>query len=401
MDYQNLRFLQDTFLHTQKISSWTLSNDSQLLYTNCPEQGFFYSLYILGECGETIRTHFAESDKPILAADGIGFVWIAVKQKAEGTEQIPVTHLLGPVFITEMTETHLRTRLRKLRATPDFEERLLKIVREVPTVNNGMALAYAAMLHYCINQETVSREEIILKNDRIEKEEEAVWGETNWHGTWVAEQRFFQSMIEGRYNGIQELSSGRVGRIADGDPLRQAKNEMIVFSVFCSRGAIMGGVSSEGALNLSDFFLQSIERAETVPTVYELGARMHRAFIERVQLAKANEKRSPLVRSCVSYVQTHILERIRVRDIAAEAGYTENYISRTFKAEMGYSLFDYINRQKIETAKTILRDTTISIAELSDRLSFSNPSYFIAVFKKVTGMTPGEYLGNTGKHPDK
>ena len=126
----------------------------------------------------------------------------------------------------------------------------------------------------------------------------------------------------------------------------------------------------------------------------QIGAVMHRAFIDRVRIAKANQERSPLVRACVDYVETHIFERIRVKDIADEAGYTENYISRCFKAEMGLSLFEYINQQKIETAKAILKDNTISIAELSDRLSFSNPSYFSAVFKKVTGLTPVEYQRN-------
>lgn len=34
----------------------------------------------------------------------------------------------------------------------------------------------------------------------------------------------------------------------------------------------------------------------------------------------------------------------------------------------------------------------ITLAELSDHLSFSNPSYFTSVFRKITGQTPGRYL---------
>lgn len=391
MEYQNLRFLQDTFLRTQKIYSWTLTAEDQLLYCNCPEQEFFWNLFMLGDCSPAIRSHFEQSEIPILASDSIGFVWIAVRQRPEDGQQVSLIHLLGPVFISDVTETHLRQRLRKLRATPEFEERLLRLIHEVPVVLNNTALSFAGMLHYCVNEETIHQESIVLWNDPSVREEEIAWGDTRWHGTWIGEQRFFKSVTEGRYDGLRELASGRVGDIGGGDPLRQAKNEMIVFSVLCSRGAILGGVSSEGALNLEDYFIQLAEAAETVPEVQQIGAAMHRAFIDRVRIAKANQDRSPLVRACVDYVETHIFKRIRVSDIAAEAGYTDNYISRSFKAEMGMSLFEYINQQKIEVAKTILKDNTISIAELSDRLSFSNPSYFSAVFKKITGLTPVEY----------
>lgn len=391
MEYQNLRFLQDTFLNTRHICSWTMTEDFQLLYSNCPEQEFFFNLFAISRCGQTILEHFAQSEMPILAADSIGFVWVAVRQQPEDAEQIPLLQLLGPLFISEMTEAHLRQRLHRLRPTPEQETRMLNLVRPVPTVLTDTAICLAGMLHYCVNAKAIRPDKVAMWNENVEKEEEIAWGDARWHGTWIGEQRFFQSVIEGRYDGIRELSVGRVGEIGGGDPLRQAKNEMIVFSVLCSRAAILGGVSSEGALNLEDYYIQNIEAAETVPEVQYIGGTMHRTYIERVQKARANQNRSPLVKACAEYVETHILERIRVKEIADEIGYTENYISRVFKKEMGVSLFEYINRRKIEAAKMILDNSNISIAELSDRLSFANPSYFSAVFKKMTGQTPVEY----------
>ena len=123
----------------------------------------------------------------------------------------------------------------------------------------------------------------------------------------------------------------------------------------------------------------------------QISGAMHQAFIERVQNAKKNQDRIPPVRACTEYVETNVLNRIRVKDIADEIGYTENYISSVFKAEMGMSLLEYVNRRKIEMAKQIMDNNTIPIAEISDRLAFSNPGYFSAMFKKVTGMTPSEY----------
>lgn len=97
------------------------------------------------------------------------------------------------------------------------------------------------------------------------------------------------------------------------------------------------------------------------------------------------------VRACMDYVDTHILEKISLTSMAQEVGYSDHYISRKFKSETGESLVDYNNRQKVQLAKIILKDTKLSVTETSDRLAFSSPSYFSSVFKKQAGVSPAEY----------
>ncbi len=391
MEYQKLRFLQEVFISTQQVYAWTMTEENQLLFSNCPEEEYFWNLFRLSGCCESIHEHFTGSKVPILAADSIGFVWIAVRQLPEAEESIPLLQVLGPVFLSAVTETHLHRHLIHIRSTPEQESRLLEMVRLVPTIPLDTALRLSCMLHYCVNSDTILPEMVAIQNPEMEKNE-SEWSDSRWHGSWVGEQRFFQSVMEGRAEGLREFAGGQVGDIGGGDPLRQAKNEIIVLSVLCSRAAMLGGVSEEGALNLEDFYIRQVEAARTVPETRQIGYVMHQDYIERVQRAKKNQDQSMLVRACTEYVETHILERIRVKDIAGEIGYTENYISSSFKMEMGVSLLEYINRRKIEMAMRILDSTVISIAELSDRLAFANPSYFSAVFKKVTGKTPVEYL---------
>ena len=93
----------------------------------------------------------------------------------------------------------------------------------------------------------------------------------------------------------------------------------------------------------------------------------------------------------MDYIQTHIFEKIQLEKMANELGYAAYYLSKRFKAETGISLNDYIKEQKVEQAKLLLSKAGASIAEISDRLCFSSPSYFCAVFKQHTGMAPSEY----------
>ena len=75
-----------------------------------------------------------------------------------------------------------------------------------------------------------------------------------------------------------------------------------------------------------------------------------------------------------------------------------NYLAARFKEETGQSVKDYITEQKIEAARLLLRNSTLDISEISERLNFTNPSYFSAIFKKRMGHTPTEYREAEDRH---
>ena len=390
MEHQNLKFLQDTFFHTQQICSWIITTDMQLLYSNCPEQDFFYKLFLISSCRNAVEKHFTDLHLPLIVSDRTGFVWIAVSGPSE-SGKITLLYLLGPVFTSGITETHVRQVCRKLHLTTETIERLWKFVGNVPMISPNTASCYAGMLHYCVNGKPAPAEDVKIQNERFDHSEEAAWGEVGWHGTWITEQRLFKSIKDGRLVDFRKGATGNIGNIGGGDPIRQAKNEIIVFSVLCSRAAILGGVSSEGSLSMSDYFIQLVEAADTVPEITSIAAEMHQAFVDRVRQAKANSGFSQLVCTCKEYVETHIFEKISLHDLALEVGYNEQYISRKFKSETGESLSDYINGQKVELSKSVLREGRLSVAEIGDRLAFSSPSYFSSVFRKKMGISPAEY----------
>ncbi|MGL5479384.1 MAG: helix-turn-helix domain-containing protein, partial [Clostridium sp.] len=65
-----------------------------------------------------------------------------------------------------------------------------------------------------------------------------------------------------------------------------------------------------------------------------------------------------------------------------------SYFSRLFKKETGKTVISYINEEKIEKAKELLKNTYLPIINISLDLGFDDCGYFIRVFKKATGVTP-------------
>ena len=78
-------------------------------------------------------------------------------------------------------------------------------------------------------------------------------------------------------------------------------------------------------------------------------------------------------------------------DILEEFFYTKSYIIRAFKEEYGITPYNYLLEHKMHTAKSLLRDTAMSISELSNYLGFANAHYFSNFFSKREGISPKEY----------
>ncbi|MFQ9872255.1 MAG: helix-turn-helix domain-containing protein [Oscillospiraceae bacterium] len=70
-----------------------------------------------------------------------------------------------------------------------------------------------------------------------------------------------------------------------------------------------------------------------------------------------------------------------------------------FKEQVGVAPREYINNCRIEAAKELLSTREMPITQVALELNFSSSSYFSAVFKQITGMTPTQYLSRTAALP--
>ena len=90
------------------------------------------------------------------------------------------------------------------------------------------------------------------------------------------------------------------------------------------------------------------------------------------------------------------------QDLLAELAHLNKYyLAHTFQREYGISPITYLNRRRIEESKHMLGNTSYSLAQISELMGFSSPSYFSQCFRKAEGMTPNEYRRQTrqGKRP--
>lgn len=104
---------------------------------------------------------------------------------------------------------------------------------------------------------------------------------------------------------------------------------------------------------------------------------------------------SPKIAQCVKFLRTHPTGNVGIDEAAGLVRKSRAWLTRRFQEEMGQSLGEYQSYLRLQEAKRLLRYSDASLSEIAAGLEFSSQAYFQSMFKKATGMTPGEYRKQT------
>ena len=77
--------------------------------------------------------------------------------------------------------------------------------------------------------------------------------------------------------------------------------------------------------------------------------------------------------------------------MAEECHVTESYFSSLFKRVSGKSLVNYLAQIRVEKAQELIASTEYKLGQIAGAVGHDDYQYFTKVFKKISGVTPGEY----------
>lgn len=104
-----------------------------------------------------------------------------------------------------------------------------------------------------------------------------------------------------------------------------------------------------------------------------------------------NEPSEVLIDNIKSFITENMLYDFSMSDLSTVFNYNKKYLGRLFKSKTGYSIKEYCNNYKIETAKRLLKNSNISVIDASAQAGFNNVTYFNRQFRKHTGQSPMGY----------
>ena len=98
-----------------------------------------------------------------------------------------------------------------------------------------------------------------------------------------------------------------------------------------------------------------------------------------------------LIDNVVSEIREHYMEDISLTSLASKYNVSMARLSEMIKENLKVNFSDYIASLRIQRAKELLRDESLSIQEIAEIVGYNDYFYFTKVFKKVEGISPSKY----------
>lgn len=92
----------------------------------------------------------------------------------------------------------------------------------------------------------------------------------------------------------------------------------------------------------------------------------------------------------VEYIRAHYNEDIRIDELAKLSFLSVSALERRFTKYLGKSPKQFINQVRLERARQLLLETSLSVSEISEQCGFSDKSYFSKQFKKLFTVVPSQ-----------
>jgi AraC-like DNA-binding protein len=113
--------------------------------------------------------------------------------------------------------------------------------------------------------------------------------------------------------------------------------------------------------------------------------------LKRVEMDKDDQKNSTRQHFLLNYIHGHLSDKLGVDTLSRKAHMSRNEFFKWFRLQFGISPLEYINRERIKLAKLLLGNRNTTVTEAAYQCGFTDVNYFVRLFKKSEGITPGTF----------
>lgn len=311
--------------------------------------------------------------------------------------------ILGPCRIEAGDETALRERMRREGLEADALTQALHFCLRVPVISYetlhrlGILLAEQLLeIPQPVPYQNVQykwkpkdQQEILLKSHYGE-----LYKMRQVEQTYADSAAFTEAVKQGNLSLAYAFSGKMQKTVAEmtrnPNPVRNAQNFCIVLNTQLRRAMEECNVHPYRLDQISGEIASDIEKMRTVKATEHLMQEVIRKYCDLAREQHYKDQ-SPMIRLAVTYAKEHLSDNLTVRDTARALLVNADYLSNRFHKEMGLTFTDFVNRERIFQAATLLKRTTLQIQQISAAVGYNNASYFARQFTRWLGISPKQY----------
>jgi len=142
---------------------------------------------------------------------------------------------------------------------------------------------------------------------------------------------------------------------------------------------------------VTNYLLKPVSEEDLENTLSTLRSRLQTMYELPDENAASRLGSEESVRRAIRYMQEHYMEDIDISSLAEYLGFHSAYLTRLFNRYVGEAPLKHLTGIRIEEAKKLLRDTSLSIADVGTRVGYPDQFHFSRTFRKAVGMSPSAF----------
>lgn len=333
-----------------------------------------------------------------------GMAWCAAPVLSDGTLRAslvggPVLMMEPDDFLAGMPQFHTMS----AQDQRDLTEQVNGVSSKLPAEVGHISNLFLSAAHYIGNSSTVllhSGKQQLQQQDIGEQLQSLKSSGAAARYPLETEREMLHAITNGEIDEARRLLNLLLGHIlfATGGDFSRMRARSLELMTLLSRAAADGGGDLEELLYSNQRFLKENDNLNSVQDLIGWLNRVLENYSALVFALPDVQYRNTICKA-LNYIRQHCADNLTMTDVAEHVGFSPSYFSKLFKTEMGVTFSGFLNGMRVEQSKAMLRDNQLSMNEICERLGFEEQSYFIKVFRRHTGMTPGKYRKSLGK-PD-
>jgi len=118
---------------------------------------------------------------------------------------------------------------------------------------------------------------------------------------------------------------------------------------------------------------------------------LHEKEAEGRQFEKNAASTEEIVDNTISYIRSHLSEKLSLSELSHAAGLNPNYFNKVFKERAGDTVNQFIIKEKMGLAAQLLTEGNLKSYAIALSLGYDNYANFVNMFKKTYGVSPNAY----------
>lgn len=123
--------------------------------------------------------------------------------------------------------------------------------------------------------------------------------------------------------------------------------------------------------------------------LYQLILEIYRLSIKTT--VRPDEHKLETIQPVIEYIENNFDKDLTLEELSALVQLSPQYLCRLFKECLSLRPFEFLARHRIQRAKALLLEGSLSINEIAGQVGYNDSSYFCAVFKRHEMMSPAEF----------